>query len=279
MSNNMELENMKNAWQSLSNADLKKDIDKDAIEKMMRSKSKSELNKLILTFVIELLVSIPIIIVGMAWIRHLGSTSDYVWVFDVFMVGAVVFLLIPMRRFLKLGKFREQSTVVYLEKLTSIFDQVIKTVLNFSRVFIAVSFPIGMLLGGLDVHEEWMIFIISMLICMPFYFGLMFLLKWYYRFFYGRRIARMKEYLRELKVDLSGEDADDYDKQQEVSALEVPIRKGKLYKLIIVCSILVALIMIAGVILYFCGYKNGVGYYIGYGLGWTVRTIQDWFVS
>lgn len=279
MSNNTELENMKNAWQSLSTAGLKKEIDKDAIEKMMRRKSKSELNKLILTFTIEWLATIPILIIMMFSMHHTVPSTGHIWVYDVFMIAMLVFLLIPMRYFLKVGKFREQSIVEYLSKLTSVFDQVIKTILNMSKVFLAIAFPVGLISAGLHVAEDWKVFLIAMVVYVPFYVGVLFLIKWYYRYFYGRRIARMKDYLRELKIDVGGEDADAYDECQQTSVLEEPMRKGKSFKLVIICAALVVLILLAGVVLFLCGDDNGVGYYIGYGLGWAFKSIQNFFVS
>lgn len=277
MSNNMDLDSMKSAWQSLSSAGLKKDIDKDAIEKMMRRKSKSELNKILLTFTLECLLGIPIIIFMMITMHREAPDMNHIWICDFFMVGMLMFLMVPLRQFLKVGKFREQSTVIYLEKLTSVFDKIIKTILNISKVFLVIAFPVGLLSAGLDICEDLKFLVIAMLVYVPFYIGIIFLSKCYYQFFYCRRINRMKEYLRELKVDVSDEDNDEA--YCDTTLIDMPVRKGKRNIIVIVCSALVALIVVAGVILYLCGAEHNIAYYIGYGIGYGFKTIEGWFTS
>lgn len=205
MNNTVDIDKIKRSWQSLSDASLKKDVTKAEIEKIMRKKSKNELKKLLNTFIIETIVSIPIIILIWIWLNH--EVEGYFWIFEVFMAIVLVLVVFPIFKMFRIGKFHNCATVDYLTRFINTFEFVVKSILRRSRWLLAFAGPVGILSGALKDgctfdSKGIMIFLIAIALYIPFYFGLWFFMKWYYRVAYIRRVDRLKEYLNELQEEV-----------------------------------------------------------------------------
>ncbi len=202
----VDINKIKSSWQSLSDASLKKEVAKPDIEKMMRKKSKSELRKILTTFIVETVVCIPILI--LIWIGIHHSQEQYSWLFDVFMCVAMVLVLYPVLRLFKIGKFHDYATLPYLERFIGVFDYIIRTILNRAKWLLVFAGPLGAFMGvlssGAHMNSADMIVVgVAILLYIPFGFGLYFILKWYYKRFYGRRVDTLRDYCEELQKDIS----------------------------------------------------------------------------
>lgn len=276
----MDLDNMKQAWQSLSTAGLRNEVSQSQIAKMIRKKSKSQLNKLILTFVIECLVNL-LVIAYFVWYAHQEFATSSQWIYDIFIVVMLICYILPILKLFKLGKFSDQPTINYLDKLISTFDRVFKTIRTVYKVCLLVAFPIGVLMGfanadfKMDGHGV-MVFVVMLLIYIPFYLGIVHFIKWYYNYFYMRRINKMRTYAQELKVDVG--DVVDVDDVVLVEDAK-PVKKSRLASFSKGMAIFIGLLVLVGLILNWCGCEQSIFYYIGYGIGYSIRSVQDWFIS
>lgn len=209
MNSNVDIDKIKRSWQTLSDASLKKEVTKSDIEKMMRKKSKSELRKMLVTFLIETLVSVPVLI--LLWIYMHRMSVNYVWAFDVFMGFTIVLILQPGLKIFKVGKFHDYTTVDYLERFIEIFDYIVNTILKRSKWLLCFAGPLGGLLGFLSsmdqfVWRDMLVIGVVMLLFVPFGLGLYFVLRWYYKHFYGKRVDRLREYCDELQKNYDEEE-------------------------------------------------------------------------
>lgn len=210
------LEDIKNSWQDLSNDRLKKDVSAGDMQRIVRQKSRGELNKIKRKLLFETILSILLLPVYLVYIHKVNMALAYLT--DIFLVVAVAALSIPSIRLLRIGKFRNQETLVFLRKFVFHFNKTIKG----SVIILSVIFPLFFLsaavlgysqsyqtrtasehfeiinLGNLDQSTITIgITILGLLVLSSV---VLLFIKLYYTVVYGKHVNNLKSFLNELEA-------------------------------------------------------------------------------
>ncbi len=217
------LEQIKNSWQELSIDRLKKDVSAGEVRKMIRKKSKGELTKIKRKLLIETILSAVLLPVILVYIHRMDSFFAYIT--DAFLIiysGALAF---PTMRILRIGRLKNQETIIFLRKFVYHFRKAIRTgaiilVVLFPIYFIA-AFIIGFSKGyeyagnshfnfntitSLDGSAILIGAAIVVLVLMVI--GFLFLIKLYYMLMYGKHIRNLKNFLADLERHEAEDDAE-----------------------------------------------------------------------
>ena len=209
------LDQLKESWKLLSADTLKKELSVHEIEKIIRQKSKSELDKIKRKLFIETIISfsfLPFIIIYM----HKIITSS-IWILDIYLVIIFLAFGIPALRLFKTGKFKNQETKVFLAKFIFRFEQSIKTTLILSAILIPLGGIIGGVMGflaglrgdpkpvsdyGIFLRHHFNspseLLIVSIIVLVLVILSTLFFIKVYYVLMYSKHIKNMKNFLQEL---------------------------------------------------------------------------------
>lgn len=209
------LEEIKNSWQELSKDRLKKDITAGEVRKMIRQKSKGELTKIKRKLLIETVLSAVLLPFMLVYIHRLDSVFAYMT--DAFLVIYFGALAFPTMRILRIGRLKNQETIIFLRKFVYHFRKAIKTgaiilVVLFPVYFIA-SFVMGFVKGyesagnsapfdlnaitGLD--GSTILIGAAIIVLVLLVIGFLFLIKLYYMLMYGKHVKNLKSFLAELE--------------------------------------------------------------------------------
>ena len=198
---NNKLSDLKKSWKSLEDNDLKKDISKEDISKLLRKKSKTQLDKIKYTAIIEATIGIPIIILFAIYSPKMFTVNS--WLLNTFMFIMLIILIIPTLKLFRIGRFQNQSTIEYLKKFTSISDYILKSYLTIIKVFLSIGVIIPLIindLSRLDGIKDILIFgVVFIIFCFIVYVPMYFLLKWYYKTLYQKPNDKLKIILEELE--------------------------------------------------------------------------------
>jgi hypothetical protein len=115
------LEQIKNSWQELSIDRLKKDVSAGEVRKMIRKKSKGELTKIKRKLLIETILSAVLLPVMLVYIHRMDSVFAYIT--DVFLIIYFGALAFPTMRILRIGRLKNQETIIFLRKFVYHFQK------------------------------------------------------------------------------------------------------------------------------------------------------------
>ncbi len=194
---NDKLNDIKNSWQSIDSNDLKKVISKEDISKLLRKKSKTQLDKIKYTAIIESCIGIPLITL-------IGIYSSKPLYYGIIMLIVIIIGMVPTIRIFRLGKFENQPTIEYLKKFTITLDYILKSYLLISKylysIMAFVILPISIFINSDSFIKEDILIVMAMsfflfIIYIPIYF----LVKLYYKALYQKPNDRLKIILAELE--------------------------------------------------------------------------------
>jgi len=209
------LEDIKTSWQELSKDKLKKDVSAGDVRKMIRKKSKGELTKIKRKLLIESVLSVILLPFMLIYIHRMDSVFAYMT--DAFLIIYFAALIFPTMRIMRIGKLKNQETIVFLRKFVFHFRKAVRTgaiilIVLFPIYFLA-SFVMGFIKGyesagsgatfdfstlsNLDGSTIIIgIAIIALLILIT---GFLFLIKLYYMLMYGKHVRNLKSFLADLE--------------------------------------------------------------------------------
>jgi len=209
------LEDIKSSWQGLSKDNLKKDVSAGDVRKLIRKKSKGELTKIKRKLLIETILSAVLLPFMLVYIHRMDSVFAYMTdAFLIFYFGALAF---PTMRILRIGRLKNQETIVFLRKFVFHFRKAVRTgaiilIILFPICFIAsviMGFVKGFESGGngtpfdfstiSNLDGSTLIIGAAVVVLVLMVIGFLFLIKLYYMLMYGKHVRNLKSFLAELE--------------------------------------------------------------------------------
>ena len=191
---------IKKSWQSINSDDLKNDISKKEIAKLLRKKSKAQLDRIKYTFIVECCIGIPLLVLMAIYSPQISSYPVY---FNIFMLIVIVALIIPTLKIFRIGKFQDQTTIEYLKKFTATIDYILKAYLLIMKyIFIFTGFIIIIVgaLSNFDEMKKIQLFILILIVfCSLIFTSTYFLVRYYYKARYQKPNDKLKLILEELE--------------------------------------------------------------------------------
>ena len=199
-----ELDNLKDAWKTISEAESKKEYSVDDLKKIVKKRSNTELSKIRRKFILEWTVAI-ILSVFMVLFVHVINPSDtkYALLF-IFVILLISFF--PYINVLKLKFSNNTNLKEYLKEFIFRFDNLIKIYIRMSTILGPIAGLGGFLLGlhSTLTAEQWndffsiwnlvlvvlFVIIISIVACK--------VQRWYYKWIYGKNLQRLRDCLNDL---------------------------------------------------------------------------------
>lgn len=218
-----QLEDIKNSWQELSKDRLKKDVSAKDVRKMIRQKSRGELTKIKRKLLIETILSAILLPFMLIYIHRMDSVFAYMT--DAFLIIYFGALAFPTMRILRIGRLKNQETLIFLRKFVFHFRKAIKTgaiilVVVFPIYFIA-SFVMGFVKGYesagngtpfdfntiSNLDGSTIIIGAAIIVLLLLVIGFLFLIKLYYMLMYGKHVRNFKSFLLELEKHEAEDDS------------------------------------------------------------------------
>lgn len=210
------LEDIKSSWQELSNDKLKKDVSVGDLQHLIRKKSKGELSKIKRKLLIETIISALLLPVYLVYIHRVNH--DLAYLTDAFLTVTIVALSVPSIRLLKIGKLRNQETIVFLRKFVYHFNKTIKSSVTVLVVLFPVFFISSAVMGFIkgyhasenttaahkilqfgNIDNSTVVIGLGILGLILLCSGVLFLIKIYYMLMYGKHVKNLKHFLAELE--------------------------------------------------------------------------------
>ncbi len=204
------LEEIKSSWQELSKDKLKKDVSVGKVKKMIRKKSRGELTKIKRKLLVETILSAVLLPFMLVYVHRMDITFAYFT--DAFLIIYFGALAFPTMRILRIGRLKNQETIVFLRKFVYHFRKAVRTgaiilVVLFPIYFIA-SFVMGFLKGRnapfdlssiTSLDSSTLLIGAAVIVLLLLIIGFLFLIKLYYMLMYGKHVRNLKNFLTELE--------------------------------------------------------------------------------
>lgn len=201
-----ELDNLKNAWKTVSEVEQSKDYSADELQKIVKRKSNSELLKIRKKFIFEWIATIMLSIFIVLFVRFFNESDTTYAILFVLLVAGIS--LIPSIKIMRFIKTSNDSLKDFLIEYLASFDNLMKQYIKMAAFLLPVTIVGGILLGthASMPESEWNTFFgfrtvsIIALIVLILSVGSYWLQKRYFNWVYGKNLKRLKACLAELEL-------------------------------------------------------------------------------
>lgn len=202
---NSELDSLKNAWKTISDAQRKNEYSDGELMKMVKKRSNNELLKIRRKLLVEWTVAIALSVLLVVFIQIINpNDTKYALVF----VGLILLVsFYPYYNLLKL-RFTQQANVkCHLKEFLSRFDLLVSQYIKLSVILIPIAGIGGFLLGfhSASNADEWQsFFTLRNLLILIGFVGLIsvggyWVQRRYFKWMYGKNIERLKNCVSDLE--------------------------------------------------------------------------------
>lgn len=200
-----ELDDLKNAWKTISEAGTKKEYSADDLKKIVKKKSNNELLKIKRKIIFEWTIAITLSLFLVLFIRFINpDDTKYALVF----IGII--LAISFYPYLKVLQFQNSNhpdLKKYLNEFLNRFDRLVKQYIQMATILIPVAGIGGFLLGyhSAASQADWLGFFkfINIVLLTLFVglisFGGYWVQRRYFKWIYGKNIQRLRDCLIDLE--------------------------------------------------------------------------------
>lgn len=201
-----ELDDLKSAWKTISDAESKKDYSVQELEKIVRKRSNNELAKIRRKILLEWGIGILLSVFLVLFIYYINPTDTK---FALLFIGVILVVsFFPYISIFQLKFSSHADLLSYLHEFILRFDKLVKQYIRMSAILVPVAGVGGFLLGlhSTTNNNEWYsFFILSNLLLLAFFillisFGGYWLQGRYFKWVYGKNIQRLRVCLEELEV-------------------------------------------------------------------------------
>jgi len=200
-----ELDNFKNAWKNLSEAELKKDFSASDLKKLVKKSSNSELAKIRRKLLLEWSIAIALSIFLVLFVRFINPNDTKYALLFIGVILAICFF--PYINVIRLKLTSHTDLINYLSEFILRFDKLVKQYIRMATILIPVAGLGGFLLGfhSSASIEEWNNFFNAknMLFVGFFVVLVSFAGYWvqgrYFKWIYGKNIQRLRDCLADLE--------------------------------------------------------------------------------
>jgi hypothetical protein len=200
-----ELDDLKNAWKTISETESKKDYSVQELEKIVRKKSNNELAKIRRKILLEWGVGILLSVFLVLFIRIVNPSDAK---FALLFIGVILLVsFFPYISIFQLKFSSHTDLLSYLREFIFRFQNLVKQYIRMSAILVPIAGIGGFLLGlhSTTNNDEWFdFFTLSNLLLLAFFillisFGGYWLQGRYFKWVYGKNIQRLKVCLEELE--------------------------------------------------------------------------------
>jgi len=200
-----ELDNLKRAWQTISEAESKKDYSTDDLKRIVKKKSNNELVKIRRKIIFEWSMAIVLSVFLVLFIHFINPADTNYALLFIGVILAISFF--PYLSILQLKFSNTTHLKDYLIDFIARFDKLVKQYIRMATILIPVAGLGGFLLGFHSAagQDEWDgFFTILNLFLVVFFVGLVSLggcwvQRRYFKWIYGKNIQRLRDCLTELE--------------------------------------------------------------------------------
>lgn len=201
-----ELDNLKNAWKTISEADPVKDYSVDELKKIVKKKSNNELLKIRRKFILEWTLALALSAFIVIYVQFLNKENTiYALTFVAFIL---LVSILPYLNVLKVKSTSQSSLKVHLTEFIAGFEKLVSQYMKIATVLLPIAITGGVLLGTHSSigHEEWISLftikrtVLLIIIIASLSFGSYLIQKRYFNWIYGKNLKRLKACLKDLEA-------------------------------------------------------------------------------
>lgn len=206
MMNDKELDNLKNAWKTISEATPERKYTAEELKKIVKKQSNNELSKIRRKLIIEWTLALALSVYLVLFIHFINpADTKYVLVF-VLVILAISFF--PYINIIQLKLSNHPDLRTYLAEFISRFDKLVKQYMRMATILIPVAGLGGFLLGfhsGVG-EAEWSSYLKLFNVILVAVFVLLislggfWIIRRYFKWIYGKNIQRLRACLEDLEA-------------------------------------------------------------------------------
>ncbi|MBI9069421.1 MAG: hypothetical protein JEZ09_19135 [Salinivirgaceae bacterium] len=205
MTNDKELDNLKNAWKTISESVPEKEYSAEELKKMVKKRSNNELSKIRRKLIIEWTLALALSVYLVLFIHFINpADTKYALIFVLVILGISFF---PYMNIIHLKLSNHPDLRTYLAEFISRFDKLVKQYVRMATVLIPVAGLGGFLLGyhsGAGEAEwssffQWLNVLLVAVFVLLISLGGFWMIRRYFKWIYGKNIQRLRACLADLE--------------------------------------------------------------------------------
>ncbi len=200
-----ELDNLKNVWKTISEADSKKKYSAEDLKRIVKKRSNSELEKIRRKLIIEWTLAIALSVFLVLFIRFINpADTKYALLFIVVILALSFF---PYLNVIRLNFSSHPDLKNYLGEFLARFDKLVQQYIRMAVILVPVAGLGGFLLGfhSSATPDEWDGFFTLTNLLFAFLtvafvsVGGCWVQRRYFKWIYGKNLQRLRNCLRDLE--------------------------------------------------------------------------------